>query len=35
MVPVDDVPIELSLLADQAGALGGIALAMKRGLIED
>lgn len=34
MIPVDDVAIELSMLGDQAGTLGGIALAMRGGLIE-
>ena len=34
MFPTDDVRIERSLLGAKAGTLGGIALAMKRGLIE-
>ncbi len=33
MFPVDDLRIEKSLLGDKAGALGGIALAMKRGAL--
>ncbi len=35
MFPPDDVQIKPSALGDRAGALGGIALAMKHGLIED
>jgi glucokinase len=35
MFPVDDIRIEPSLLGDKAGALGGIALAMKQGLITE
>jgi glucokinase len=35
MFPTDGVRIEPSLLGDKAGALGGIALAMKRGLLEE
>jgi glucokinase len=34
MFPTDDVRFERSLLGARAGMLGGIALAMKRGLIE-
>jgi glucokinase len=33
MFPTDDLRIEKSLLGDKAGALGGIALAMKRGAV--
>ncbi|MCK4277218.1 MAG: ROK family protein, partial [Phycisphaerae bacterium] len=33
MFPTDDVRIEPSLLGDKAGTLGGIALAMKGGLL--
>ena len=33
MLPTDDIEIKPSLLGDQAGALGGIALAMKDGLL--
>jgi glucokinase len=33
MFPVDDLRIEKSLLGDKAGALGGIALAMKQGIL--
>jgi glucokinase len=33
MFPVDDIRVEHSLLGDRAGVLGGIALAMKGGLI--
>ena len=33
MFPVDDLRIEKSLLGDKAGALGGIALAVKRGAV--
>jgi len=33
MLPTDDIAIKPSLLGDQAGALGGIALAMKDGLL--
>lgn len=35
MFPTDDVCIERSLLGDKAATLGGIALAMKRGSIEE
>lgn len=35
MFPVDDVRIEPSLLGDKAGMLGGIALAMKQGLMAE
>jgi len=35
MFPTDDIAIKPSQLGDRAGALGGIALAMKQGLIED
>jgi glucokinase len=35
MFPTDDIRIEPSLLGDRAGALGGIALAMKKGLLEE
>ena len=35
MIPVDDIRIERSELGEQAGVLGGIALAVKKGLIED
>jgi glucokinase len=31
--PVDDLRIEKSLLGDKAGALGGIALAVKKGIL--
>ena len=34
MFPTDDIQIKPSQLGDRAGALGGIALAMKHGLIE-
>jgi glucokinase len=34
MFPPDDVQIKLSLLGDKAGLLGGIALAMRKGLVE-
>jgi glucokinase len=33
MFPTDDLRIEKSLLGDKAGALGGIALAVKRGAV--
>jgi glucokinase len=33
MFPVDDLRIEKSLLGDKAGALGGIALAVKKGIL--
>lgn len=33
MFPVDDIRIEPSMLGEKAGMLGGIALAMKRGLV--
>ncbi|MBM4081411.1 MAG: ROK family protein, partial [Planctomycetes bacterium] len=33
MFPTDDIRIEPSLLGDKAGMLGGIALAMKGGLL--
>jgi len=33
MFPTDGVRIEKSLLGDKAGALGGIALAVKRGAV--
>jgi glucokinase len=33
MFPVDDIRIEPSMLGEKAGMLGGVALAMKRGLI--
>ena len=35
MFPTDDIEIKPSLLGEQAGALGGIALAMKGGLLPD
>jgi glucokinase len=35
MFPTDDVEIKPSLLGEQAGALGGIALAMQGGLLHD
>jgi len=35
MFPTDDVEIKPSLLGEQAGALGGIALAMRGGLLHD
>jgi glucokinase len=35
MFPTDDVEIKPSLLGEQAGALGGIALAMQGGLLRD
>lgn len=35
MFPTDDINIKPSLLGEQAGALGGIALAMKGGLLPD
>ena len=35
MFPTDDIAIKPSLLAERAGALGGIALAMKGGLLRD
>ncbi len=35
MFPPDDVQVKPSALGDRAGALGGIALAMKHGLIEE
>ena len=35
MFPTDNVVIKLSMLGDNAGTLGGIALAMKGGLLED
>ena len=34
MLPTDDIEIKPSLLGDRAGALGGIALAMKEGLLD-
>lgn len=33
MIPTDDIRIERSMLSDRAGTLGGIALAMKNGLV--
>jgi glucokinase len=33
MFPVDDIRIEPSMLGERAGMLGGVALAMKRGLV--
>ena len=35
MIPVDDIRIEPSSVGDKGGVLGGIALAMKRGLITE
>jgi glucokinase len=35
MFPTDDIEIKPSLLGERAGALGGIALAMKGGLLPD
>jgi glucokinase len=35
MFPVDEIEIKLSRLGNNAGILGGIALAMKRGLLDD
>jgi glucokinase len=35
MLPVDDIVVLPSLLGDQAGTLGGIALAMQGGLLDD
>ncbi len=35
MLPVDDIRIEPSLVGEKAGVLGGIALAMKAGLISE
>jgi glucokinase len=35
MFPTDDIEVKPSLLGDRAGALGGIALAMKSGLLRD
>jgi glucokinase len=35
MLPTDEVAIKPSMLGDRAGALGGIALAMKGGLLSD
>jgi len=35
MLPTDDIAIKPSLLGDKAGTLGGIALAMRGGLLED
>ncbi len=35
MLPTDEIAIKPSLLGDRAGALGGIALAMKGGLLSD
>jgi glucokinase len=35
MFPTEDVAIEPSSLGENAGALGAVALAMKKGLIED
>jgi len=35
MFPTDDVQIMPSMLGEQAGTLGGIALAMKHGLLDE
>jgi len=35
MFPVDDVRIEPSMLAEKAGVLGAVALAMKKGLLDE
>ena len=35
MLPTDEISIKPSMLGDRAGALGGIALAMKGGLLSD
>ena len=33
ILPADSIAVKPSMLGDQAGALGGIALAMKQGMI--